>query len=76
MKRKIQVLSLLLLILSTICFGQNNIDIIPQPLSVKLNNNTTFKYDNNTKIICNVDSKEYSVAVYLHSQLDSYNPCL
>ena len=44
MKRKIQVLSLLLLILSTICFGQNSIDIIPQRLSVKLNNNTTFKY--------------------------------
>jgi len=74
MKIKIQVLSLLLLILSTICFGQNSIDIIPQPVSVKLDNSSKFLINNNTKIICNIDSKEYSVAEYLHSQLQSFNP--
>ncbi|HBN04520.1 MAG TPA: beta-N-acetylhexosaminidase, partial [Bacteroidales bacterium] len=76
MKIKIQVLSLLLLILSTICFGQNSIDIIPQPVSVKLDNSSKFLINNNTKIICNIDSKEYSVAEYLHSQLQAFNPSI
>lgn len=73
MKKKIQVLALLIILLSSLTYAQKTIDIIPQPISVKLDKNSFFTYDNNTKIICNVDSKEYSVAEYLHSQLQRFN---
>lgn len=74
MKKRIQILIILLALIPSIGFGQKSLDIIPQPVSVKLNKNTSFIFDNNTKIICNTDSKEYSVAEYLHSKLQSFNP--
>lgn len=73
MRTKLITLLLLMGFLSSVSFTQNSINIIPQPLSVKMDKSATFGFDNNTKIICSVDSKEYSVAEYLHSKLKVYN---
>ncbi len=72
---RIKLITLLFIIgfLPTLSFGQNPINIIPQPVSVKMDKSSTFKFDKNTKIIANVDSKEYSVAEYLQSKLKTYN---
>ena len=73
MKNKFIPIAIIGLFLSIISFGQHAIDIIPQPVSVKLDKSSIFVYNNNTKIICNVNGKEYSVAEYLHSKLQVFN---
>jgi hexosaminidase len=73
MKNKFIPIAIIGLFLSIISFGQHTIDIIPQPVSVKLDKSSIFVYNNNTKIICNVNSKEYSVAEYLRSKLQVFN---
>ncbi|MBP6430055.1 MAG: family 20 glycosylhydrolase, partial [Bacteroidales bacterium] len=73
MRTKLITLFFIMGFIATSSFGQNSINIIPQPVSVKLDKSSTFKFDNNTKIIANFDSKEYSVAGYLHSKLKAYN---
>ncbi|MFA6805979.1 MAG: family 20 glycosylhydrolase [Bacteroidales bacterium] len=73
MKNKFIPITIIGLFLSIISFCQNPINIIPQPVSVKINKSSPFTFNNNTKIIANPNSKEYSVAEYLQSKLRDYN---
>ena len=72
MKLKLIALVLVISFYSTISYGQNSFDIIPQPLSVVLNNSSSFSFSNNTKIICNGDNSEYSIAQFFHSKLKDF----
>lgn len=74
MKSQFLTLILIMLILNSGVFAQQPINIIPQPVSVKMSTKSTFRYDSNTKIICSFNPPEYEVAEYLHSFLKKYNP--
>lgn len=57
---------------SNIIAQDKKFSVIPMPVSIKYDNGF-FTFNDDTKIICNVNSYEYSVAEYLYNNLSKTN---
>lgn len=73
MKTKLITLLFVIGFIPILSLGQKSYNIIPKPFSEKISKSSKFEFDNNTKVIANPNSGEYSVAEYLQSKLKEYN---